>query len=207
MKADLIRAMMDLQALRQLQPNALGKQQPSTFSFTDMLEQALSTQSTGQQMKAEVPVNSTSVNSYGTYNSQIVPSTNSSYTSSSLEIDGYIEELSAKYSVDPKLVHSIIKQESSYKSDSVSGAGAMGLMQLMPATATSLGVKDPFDPGQNIEGGVKYIKQMMDKYNGNTKLALAAYNAGPGNVDRYGGIPPFEETQNYVSKVMGHYQA
>ncbi|MGA9289112.1 MAG: lytic transglycosylase domain-containing protein [Anaerobacillus sp.] len=207
MKADLIRAMMDLQALRQLQPNAVGKQPSSTFSFTDMLEQALSNQSVGQKLNAEVPVNSTSVNSYAPPESPLVKSSHPSYTSSSLEIDGYIEELSGKYSVDPKLVHSIIKQESGYKSDSISGAGAMGLMQLMPATAASLGVKDPLDPGQNIEGGVKYMKQMMDKYNGNTQLALAAYNAGPGNVDRYGGIPPFQETQNYVSTVMRNYQA
>ena len=206
MKADFIRAMMDLQALQQLQSgNALAKSQTSTFSFTDMLEQALSNQKVGLTA-IEVPVNSTSVNSYDTPESTLVKSTHPSYSSSSLEIDGYIEELSAKYSIDPKLVHSIIKQESGYKSDSVSGAGAMGLMQLMPATAASLGVKDPFDPGQNIEGGVKYMKQMMDKYNGNTELALAAYNAGPGNVDRYGGIPPFQETQNYVSKVMGNYQ-
>ena len=207
MKADLIRAMMDLQTFRQLQPgNSIGNQ-PTTFSFTHMLEQALSNQNPGQAVAPEFTFPKTPAMLSASTESPFAMSSNHPYSSSSLEIDGYIEELSAKYSVDPKLIHSIIKQESGYKSDSVSGAGAMGLMQLMPATAASLGVKDPFDPGQNIEGGVKYMKQMMDKYDGNTELALAAYNAGPGNVDRYGGIPPFQETQNYVSKVMGNYQA
>ena len=115
---------------------------------------------------------------------------------------GYIKEASEKYGVEERLVSAVVKQESGFNPNAISKAGAKGLMQLMPATAKSLGVKDVFNPQENIEGGVKYLKQMLDKYNGNKILALAAYNAGPAAVDKYDGVPPYKENQNYVKSIL-----
>ncbi len=109
------------------------------------------------------------------------------------------------HGVDPHLIRAIIRAESGGNELAVSHAGAEGLMQLMPDTGRALGVRDAFDPEDNVYGGTLYIRQMLDKY-GDLSLALAAYNAGPGNVDKYGGIPPFQETQEYVKRVMRFYE-
>ena len=110
-----------------------------------------------------------------------------------------------KHKVDPRLVEAVISVESGWDIDAVSHAGAQGLMQIMPGTQQDLGITEPFDPDQNIEGGVRYLKEMLDRF-GDIKLALAAYNAGPERVSKHGGIPPIKETQEYVAKVLGLYK-
>lgn len=127
-------------------------------------------------------------------------------TESKTDFDSIITKASATFGIPEKMIRSVIQQESNFNSNAVSSAGATGLMQLMPATAKYLGVTNTTDPEQNIMAGTKYLKQMLNQF-GDYKTMLAAYNAGPGNVNKYGGIPPFTETQNYVSKIMANFNA
>lgn len=124
---------------------------------------------------------------------------------SKVQIQNLINAASEKFGVDSKLVSAVIKQESAYNPKAVSGAGALGLMQLMPSTAKSMGVLNPLNPKENVIGGTKYLKTLLDRFNGNLVLALAAYNAGPEAVSKYNGVPPYKETQNYVKKVLKNY--
>src|SRR5947208_1536858 len=120
------------------------------------------------------------------------------------QYDSLIQDAAQRNGVDPALLKGLIRQESNFNPSAHSGAGAVGLTQLMPGTAASLGVSDPSDPAQSIEGGAKYLRAQLDRFGGDPAKALAAYNAGPGAVTRYGGVPPYAETQQYVQRVLGY---
>ena len=125
--------------------------------------------------------------------------------SQKVNVDEIIDTFSEKYDIDRDFIKAIINKESGFNVNATSKKGAMGLMQLMPTTAKSLGVEDAYNPWENVEGGVKYLKKLLNTYNDDKKMALAAYNAGPTAVKRYGGIPPYKETQNYVNSIMDTY--
>ncbi len=119
--------------------------------------------------------------------------------------DTFILHAASRYALNPALIKAVVLAESGMNPSALSSAGAMGLMQLMPSTAADLGVRDPWDPAQNIDGGARYIRQQLDTF-GDMRRAIAAYHAGPGNVKRYGGVPPFETTRVYVSRVLDLYE-
>ncbi|HUA10046.1 MAG TPA: lytic transglycosylase domain-containing protein [Candidatus Acidoferrales bacterium] len=121
------------------------------------------------------------------------------------QIDALVNENAQAQDVDPALIKAIIANESGFNANATSNVGAQGLMQLMPGTAAGLGVTDSYDPAQNVAGGTKYIKGLLDRFGGDVRLAVAAYNAGPGAVEKYGGVPPYAETQNYVQNVLASY--
>ena len=138
-------------------------------------------------------------------NAKIMAANSHGATTTSFDIDGAIEEAAARHNVDPNLVRAVVKVESNFNPNAISRKGAMGLMQLMPSTARQLKVNNPFDPAQNVDAGVRHLKQLLDNYGGDVKLTLAAYNAGAGAVARSSGVPHFAETQNYVRRITNLY--
>jgi hypothetical protein len=144
------------------------------------------------------------VNSYFDGKGQAHAALNRTFTQQ--DIDGAIDAAAERHHVDPSLVRSVVKVESNFNPNAVSRKGAMGLMQLMPSTARSLNVVNPFDPEQNVDAGVRHLRKLLDSYGGNVRLSLAAYNAGSGAVARSAGVPHFKETQDYVRRITGLYQ-
>ncbi|MGE7602046.1 lytic transglycosylase domain-containing protein [Peribacillus sp. NPDC097675] len=216
MKIQDFRTLMDLQAIQQFSTGNITNTTSSRSMFQEMLTGLMSSdtlENTSQSLGSLLSTVETKAQSI--LQSNALTSLNPSVTAISTKptsetvtsFDDMISEAASLYNLPEKLIKSVIKQESNFNPSATSYAGAAGLMQLMPATARSLGVDDITDPKQNIMGGSKYLSQMLSRYNGDIEMALAAYNAGPGNVDKYNGIPPFSETQNYVQKVFKSYMS
>jgi len=179
-----------------------GASAQGTTSFAAALQAA-----TAADSAPAAPIGTQSMAALGTPGLGRAGSPTLGATGASSQYDPLVEQAAARYGIDPAVLHGLIQQESGFDPEAQSSAGAAGLTQLMPGTASSLGVANPLNPAESIEGGARYLSQMMSKFGGNTEDALAAYNAGPGAVQQYGGVPPYAETQSYVQKVLGYAEA
>ena len=204
MKIQDMKTLMEIQALQGLTNSSPTVQESTPSLFQEMLASILSNENTLSSVASTVEKgtdyssSNSILNNLTTLSSSLNPTTSGSEN----KFDEIIQAAAERFNVPAKLISSVIQHESNFDASAQSHAGASGLMQLMPSTAKWLGVKNVWDPTENVMAGTKYLRQMLDKYDGNTTLALAAYNAGPGNVDKYNGIPPFKETQNYVNKIQ-----
>lgn len=189
---------IDLSAVANLLGASTSLYNGTTSAYTPSSVQ--STYATSQNKQATTATTQVAAN---TTTSDSVASTSTGKTT---PYDAIIKKASVLYSIPEKMIKAVIQQESGFNTNATSSTGAKGLMQLMPRTAAHLGVNDSTNAEQNIMGGTKYLRQMLDQF-GSYELMLAGYNAGPGNVSKYDGVPPFKETQNYVSKIMANYNA
>ena len=171
----------------------------SSTDFASALQAATSDDAAGATGTATVGDTSSGIG-YGAVQGASTGGESSAY-------DALIEQAAARNGVNPAVLHGLIQQESGFNPDAVSSAGASGLTQLMPGTASTLGVANTLDPAESIEGGARYLGELTSQFGGNTEDALAAYNAGPGAVEQYGGIPPYAETQSYVANVLSNAAA